>query len=70
MLDCIHEASFVEKIKWKTWAGEQAVGSGTFVNEDCGDRTCDKPQRSKVTVMLSDPVETPEGIVFSSATTY
>ncbi|QAU52715.1 hypothetical protein [Corynebacterium pelargi] len=70
MLDCIHEATYVEKVKWKTWSGEQATGAGTYVSNDCGGAPCKKPQRWKVTVVLSDPVETPEGIVFSSATTY
>ncbi|AZA11100.1 hypothetical protein CGERO_03915 [Corynebacterium gerontici] len=70
MLDCIHEATYVKKVKWKSWSSERAVGTGTYSTSDCGDKRCSKPKTWTVTLVLSDPVMTPEGPAFSNAVTY
>lgn len=70
MLDCIHESTYVKGVKWQSWTAEKAIGTGTYSTMDCSGKRCSKATTWAVTVVLSEPVTTPEGPAFSNAVTY
>lgn len=60
-LDCINGKSKISDLDWSSWDAEEATATGK--REDDGAQA---KGNKRVRVELADPIDTPQGLVFSS----